>query len=144
MTYYKGTFLAGAHWFGVLFPKLETFFGIFWVLTINYSLYEKTILGIFVYLFLFKVTTIKVNFRFNSAFIWQHVLFANKPFFRKMLVPFFSSNIFLFIEKIPWKNYVKFGKLNLKCIPQSAQNSFSRKSNLKFCIIFNMISFANA
>ena len=33
---------------------------------------------------------------------------------------------------------------NLKHTPQSAQNSFSRKSSLMFCNIFNMISFANA
>ena len=36
----------------------------FWVLPIAYSLYEKTILEIFVHLFICEVTTTKVNFRF--------------------------------------------------------------------------------
>ena len=39
------------------FPKLQTFFEIFWVwaLRIGYSQYEKGILGIFVYLFIYKL-----------------------------------------------------------------------------------------
>ena len=48
------------------------------------------------------------------------------------------------MKKILLKNYVRFWKWNLKRTTQSAQNSFSSKLNLKFCIIFNMISFANA
>ena len=64
MSYYTATFLVAAHRFGVPFPKLQTFSGIFWALPIDYSLYEKTIPGIFVYLFIYKVTTTKVNFRF--------------------------------------------------------------------------------
>ena len=90
-----------------------------------------------------KATTTKIFVFMNSAVKPQHVLFANKPLFHKMLVSFFSSIIPLYIENTPWKNYVRFWKWNLKRTPQSAQNSFSRKSNLKFCIIFNMISFAN-
>ena len=62
-----------------------------------------------------------------------------------LLLLYFHALIFLSIlKKIQWKNYVKFWKWNLKHTSQSNQNSFSRKSNLKFCIIFNMISFANA
>ena len=64
MLYYTATFLVGAHRFGVPFPKLQTFSEIFWALHIDYSQYEKTILGIFVYLFIYEVTTKKVNFRF--------------------------------------------------------------------------------
>ena len=60
----SATFLVGAHRFGVPFPKLQTFSEIFWALHIDYSQYEKTILGIFVYLFICEVTTTKVNFRF--------------------------------------------------------------------------------
>ena len=39
------------------FPKLETFFEIFrvWALRIGFSQYEKVILGIFVYLFIYKL-----------------------------------------------------------------------------------------
>ena len=48
------------------------------------------------------------------------------------------------LKIIPWKNYVRFWKCDLKRTPQSAQYQFLRKSNLKFCIMFNMISFANA
>ena len=61
-----------------------------------------------------------------------------------MLVLLFNSNILLYIEKSPVENNVRFWKWNLKLRPQSAQNSFLRKLNLKFCIIFNMISFVNA
>ena len=64
LSYYTGTFLVGTHGFGVSFPKLKTFSGIFWVLPIDCSLYEKTILGIFVFLHISEVTITKVNFRF--------------------------------------------------------------------------------
>ena len=50
--------------FGVPFPKLQTFSGIFWILPVDYSLNEKKILGIFVYLFISRITMTKVNFRF--------------------------------------------------------------------------------
>ena len=58
------TFLVGAHRFSVRFPKLQIFSEIFWALDIEYSQYEKMILGIFVYFFIYKVPTTKVNFRF--------------------------------------------------------------------------------
>ena len=64
MLYYTATFLVGAYGFGVPTPELQTFSEIFWALYIDYSQYEKTILGIFVYLFIYEVTTTKVNFRF--------------------------------------------------------------------------------
>ena len=64
LSYYTATFLVGAHRFGDPFPKLQTFSEIFWALLIDYSQYEKTILGIFVYLFIYEITTTKVNFRF--------------------------------------------------------------------------------
>ena len=54
-----GAFLVGAHWFGVPFPKLQTFSEIFRVLPVEYGLYEKMILENFVYLFISKVTTTK-------------------------------------------------------------------------------------
>ena len=58
---YYTTFLVGAHRFGVPFPKLQAFSEIFWGLHIDHSQYEKKILGIFVYLFIYEVTTTKVN-----------------------------------------------------------------------------------
>ena len=58
---YYTTFLVGAHRFGVPFPKLQAFSEIFWGLNIDHSQYEKKILGIFVYLFIYEVTTTKVN-----------------------------------------------------------------------------------
>ena len=64
MSPYTATFLVGVHRFGVPFPKLQTFSEIFWALRIDYSQYEKKLLGIFVYLFIDEVTTTKVNFRF--------------------------------------------------------------------------------
>ena len=64
MQYYAAAFLVGAHRFGVPFPKMKTFFEIFWAVHIDYSQYEKSILEIFVYLFIYEVTTTKVKFRF--------------------------------------------------------------------------------
>ena len=64
LSYYTATFLVGAHRFGDPFPKLQTFSEIFWALLIDYSQYEKTILGNFVCLFIYEVTTTKVNFCF--------------------------------------------------------------------------------
>ena len=64
MSYYTATFLVGAQRFGVPFPKPKTFSEIFRALHIDYSQHEKTILGIFVYLFMYEVTTTKVNFHF--------------------------------------------------------------------------------
>ena len=73
----------------------------------------------------------------------QHVLFKNPPFLREMLVSFFSSNIPLYIEKNPVVKPCKNLEMELKTYTPG-QNSFSRKSNLKFCIIFNMVSITNA
>ena len=80
---YTRTFLVGAFCFGVPFPKLQTFSGIFWVLPVDYSLYEKRLLGIFVYEFICKVTMTKVNFRFYKQFsqaatrlIFERAIFA--------------------------------------------------------------------
>ena len=66
LSYYTATFFVGAHRFEVPFPKLQIFSNIFWALHIDYSQYEKMILGIFVYLFIYKVTTTKVIFRFKK------------------------------------------------------------------------------
>ena len=85
MSYYIATFLAGAHRFGVPFPKLKTFSEIFWPLHIDYFIYE--------------VTTTKVNFHFNCAVKLQHVLFENETFLQKMLALLSSSNIPLHIGK---------------------------------------------
>ena len=59
MSCYTATFLVGAHRFGIPFPKPQIFSDIFWAPHIVYFLYEKTILGIFVYLFIYEVTTTK-------------------------------------------------------------------------------------
>ena len=64
LSHYTATFLVGAYRFGVPSPKLQTLSEIFWALHIDYSHYEKTILGIFVYLFIYEVTMTKVNFHF--------------------------------------------------------------------------------
>ena len=64
MSYYTGTFLVGAHSIWGFISKTTNIFWNILVLPIDYSLNEKNILGIFVYLFLCKVMTTKVNFRF--------------------------------------------------------------------------------
>ena len=80
---YTATFLVGAHRFGVPFPKLQTFAEIFWALLIDCSHYEKIILGICVYLFIYKVIMTKVNFHFQkqcsqawTCLIWEGAIFA--------------------------------------------------------------------
>ena len=96
-----------------------TFSRIFWVLPIDYSLYERIILRIF---FLFVYLLLFVYFFINSALKPQHLLFvykqrtqastpliANEPFLHKMLVLFFSSNILLFNEKNPVEKLCKQG-----------------------------------
>ena len=60
--------LEEARWFGVPLPELLTFSEIFWFLPIDYSLYKKTTLEIFVYLFICEVMTNKVNFRFYKQY----------------------------------------------------------------------------
>ena len=66
LSYFRATFLVGAYRFGVPSPKLQTHYEIFWALHIDYSHCEKTILGIFVYLFIYEVTMTKVNFPFQK------------------------------------------------------------------------------
>ena len=97
------------------------------------------------FLFISRVTTRKENFYFSQVVQSRHNtsnLRTNHFCIKCYVELFFNSNIPL-IEKILWKNYVGFWVCNLKCTPLSTQNLFLRKSNLKFCIIFNMISFAN-
>ena len=95
---------------------------------------------IFVYLFICKVTTTKVNFRFykQSSQATTRLICEGAIFVQAALIFLYT------LKKVPRKYYVRFWKCNLIHTPQSTQNSFSRKSNVKFCIIFNMISFTNA
>ena len=87
---------------------MQSFSGIFWVLPINRSLYEKAILGIFVYLFICRVKT-KVNFRFyKQCNQGATCLICKRAIFAQNASIVFSSNIPLYIEKLPWKNYVRF------------------------------------
>ena len=132
--YYTETFLLGAYWLRVPLPKLQTFSGIFWVLTIGYSLYRKAILGIFVYLFICEVTTTKVDFPFyNQHNKPQYVLFANESFLRKMLVSFLGSNILLYIEKGPVEKLCKVLEMELKTYtPASPKFNFDK---IKFKVL---------
>ena len=58
------------------------------VLSIDYSLYQKKVLEIFVYLFICKITTLKVNFRFykqcsqtETRLICERVIFLQNASF---------------------------------------------------------------
>ena len=129
MAYHTGTFLVGAHWFGVPFPKLITISGIFWVLLVDYSLYKKTIPQIFVYLFICEVATTKVNFHFYKQCSQAKIrLICKGTIFAENASIIFLTLKFLYTtNKIIWKNYVRFWKWNLKHTHQSTQNLFSRK-----------------
>ena len=134
-------FLEGAYWFGTPFPN------IFWnILDSTYWIQSIRKINTKIFcLFICEVTTIKENFCLtNSVVKPQCILFANKPFLRKILEEFFSSNIPLIGKKISWKNYVKLWKWSLKHTHQLYQNSFLRKSNLIISTTFKMISFSNA
>ena len=67
-------------------------------------------------MFICKVTTTKVKLRFYKQCTVkpQHVLFTNKPFLRKMLESYFSSNISLCIEKNPVEKLCKILEIELK------------------------------
>ena len=94
----------------------------FYLLTIDCSLYEKTILGFFVHLFICEVTTTNVHFRFDkqrSQAVTRH--FCTKC---SLVLVSFLAPILLFLSK---KKRFIFEKIDFK-----------------FCIMFNMISFANA
>ena len=55
----------------------------------------------------------------------QNTWCVNEPFFCKMLAYRVLALIFLYtLKKIPWKNYVKFWKWNLKRTSQSAKIRF--------------------
>ena len=79
----------------------------------------------------------------NSAVKPQHVLFENEPFFCAKCQYRFLALIFLYtLKNIRWKNYVRFCKI-MEIELRTYTFLFFRKSNLKFCIIFKMISFVN-
>ena len=63
MSYYRGTFLVGAHLLGVPFENYKRFLEYLGLTTVSYG---KTIQYIFVSLFLCEVTTTKVNLCFNK------------------------------------------------------------------------------
>ena len=77
-------FLVAAYRFGVPFPKLKIFSVISWTLHVDYSQYEKTILGILVHLFFHEVTITKANLFFKNSAVKPHVLFENESFFSQV------------------------------------------------------------
>ena len=113
--------------------------------TYDYSINKKTILWLF-YLFISKVTTTKVKLRFYKQCTVkpQHFLFTNKPFLRKMLESYFSCIISLYIEKNPVEKLCKVLEMEPERHTCVDLKFHSEKTNLKFCFIFNMISFTNA
>ena len=143
MSYYTATSLVGAHRFRVPFPKLQTFSEIFWAPHFDYSQYEKTMLGIFVYLFIYEVTMIKILVFRNSAVKPQHVFFESELFLRKLLISFFSSNIPLYTGKSPEEKLCKVLEMELKTHSPVGLKFISEKIKFKVFIIFNMVSFDN-
>ena len=114
MSYYTGIYLVGAQRFWFPFPKLDTFSEIFWVLPIDYMILE-----FFIYLF---ICNDKSKFQILltlHAVKPKHVSFANEPFFRKMLVSIFSSNIPLYIEKNTTEELCKVLEMELKNVQHS-------------------------
>ena len=117
LSHYTGTFLVGTHWFGVLFPKLQTFSEIFWVLLIDYSLYEKSDTMNFCLFVYFQSYNDKSKFSFLQTVQLRHntsYLRTSYLFLRKILVSLFSSNILLYIEKNTMEKLCKVLEMELK------------------------------
>ena len=85
---------------GVPFPKLQTFSGIFWVLPIDYSLYGKTVLGIF-------------NF-YKQCSQAATRLICERAILAQNAIIVFNSNIPLYIEKNPLEKLCKILEMELK------------------------------
>ena len=95
----------------------------FWVLPIAYSLYKKKTLGIFIYLFVCKVKTIKVNFRFYK----QCSQAETRLICERAILSFCSSNIPLYIGKYPVEKFRKVLEMELKTyIPVSSKFVFEK------------------
>ena len=122
MSYYTATFLVGAHRFGVPFPKLQTFSEIFWALHIDYSQYEKNDTRNFCLFVYLRSYNDKSKFPFlKTVQSSRNTSYLRTSHFCAKCNYCFLALIFLYtLEKIPWKNCVRFWKWNLKRTPQSA------------------------
>ena len=60
-----------------------------------------------------------------------------------MLVSFFSSNIPLYIEKKSMEKLCEVVEMELKTYTPIGPKFVFEKIKLKFCIIFNMLTFVN-
>ena len=97
-------------------------------------------LWISAYLFISKVTKTKVKFCFYKQCSQEATcLICKRVIFIKCYCSILALIFLYTLKKIPWKNCVRFYKGNLKCTHQSAQESFSRKPNLKFYIQHDFI-----
>ena len=101
--------------------------------------YEKTILGIFVCLFICEVTTTKVNFDFYKQCIQDAIHFLTKCYYRFLALIFLCT-----LKKNTAEKLCKTLEMELKSHTPAGPDFFLRKSNLKFCFIFDMILLANA
>ena len=86
-------------------------------------------------MYICKFITIKVNFAFykqcrqaETRLISKRTIFPQNASIVVALISLFR------LKKILWNNYLRFWKQDSKRPPQSAPNSFSKKSDLKFCI----------
>ena len=81
-------------------------------ISVYFIFHQKVIFFIF-FLFAYLQSYIHKSFT-NCPVKPQHVLYANQPFFRKMIVSFFSSNIPLYVEKNPVEKPCKVLEMELK------------------------------
>ena len=114
--------------------------------TIDYSLQKKMYTRNFCLFAYFQSCNNKIKFlliqtlQSSGKMSYLHKSFCTKRWW----YPILFYPIPLHIEKALWKNYVRFWKMELIVYTHiSPKFIFKRKSNLKFCIIFNMISFTN-
>ena len=95
---------------GSISETIGIFSRIFWVLPIDYSLYKKTILGMFVYLFICKVTTVKVicvstNSQAETCLICERAIFPQNA---RLVFQF------QYIENYPVEKLCKVLEMGLK------------------------------
>ena len=82
--------------------------------SVDFNLYEKTILGIFVYLFIWEVTTTKVNFHFYKQCSQVATRLICKWAIFVLNASTFSSNIPLYIKKNPLAKLCTVLKMKLE------------------------------
>ena len=122
LSYYTAIFLVSAHRFGVPFPKLQTFSKIFWALHIGLQSIRKNDTRNFcLFVYLRSCNGKSKCSLLETVQSSDNTCYLRMSHFCARCLHRFLALIFLYtLGKIPWKNYVRFLKWNLKRTSKSA------------------------